>query len=62
MIDEKSTLSINYKRAASTDLSHSTKRTLTPPMYEGANLHKLRDFLLSYNVYFDAVKEQEDYR
>jgi len=54
--------SIGQKRAASTDLPHSSKRALAPPVYEGANLRELRDFLLGCEVYFDAVEEQEDRR
>jgi hypothetical protein len=36
--------SIGHKRAASTDLLHSTKRALASPVYKGTNLRELRDF------------------
>jgi hypothetical protein len=49
---------ISYKRAASTELSHSTKRALAPPIYKGMSLRELRDFVLSYEVYFNAIEEQ----
>jgi hypothetical protein len=49
---------ISHKRAASAKLSHSTKRALAPPTYKGMSLRELRDFLLSYEVYFDVIKEQ----
>jgi hypothetical protein len=53
---------VGYKRAASTDLSHSAKRALAPPVYEGTNLRELRDFLLGCKVYFDVVEEHKDRR
>jgi hypothetical protein len=59
--DEESPL-VSYKRAASTNLPYSTKRALAPPVYEETNLRELRDFLLGYKVYFDAVEEHEDRR
>jgi hypothetical protein len=58
---EESSL-ISYKRAASTNLSYSIKCALAPSVYEGINLRELRDFLLGYKVYFDAVKEHKDCR
>jgi hypothetical protein len=59
--DEESPL-VDYKRAASTNLSHSIKRALAPPVYKEINLRELRDFLLGCKVYFDAVKEHKDRR
>jgi hypothetical protein len=53
---------VGYKRAASTDLPHSAKRALAPSIYKEINLRELRDFLLDYKVYFDAVKEYKDRR
>jgi hypothetical protein len=53
---------ISHKQAASAKLSHSTKRALAPPTYKGTSLHKLRDFLLSYKVYFNTIKKQFTYR
>jgi hypothetical protein len=49
---------VSHKRAASAELSHSTKRALAPPIYKGMSLRELRDFLLSCEVYFDAIEEQ----
>jgi hypothetical protein len=60
-IGEESSL-ISYKRVASTNLSYSAKRALAPPVYEETNLRELRDFLLGYEVYFDAVEEYKDRR
>jgi ubiquinone biosynthesis protein COQ9 len=57
--DEDSAASlISYKRAASAELSYSIKRALASSIYKGTSLRELRDFLLSYKVYFDAIKEQ----
>jgi hypothetical protein len=42
----------------STKLSHSTKRALAPSIYKGTSLHELYDFILSYKVYFNTIKEQ----
>jgi hypothetical protein len=53
---------ISHKRAASIEFSHSAKRVLIPPIYKGTSFHELRDFLLGYNVYFDAIKEYAVYR
>jgi hypothetical protein len=53
---------VSYKRAASAELSHSTKRALAPPTYKGTSLRELRDFLLSYEVYFNAIKKQFTHR
>jgi ubiquinone biosynthesis protein COQ9 len=49
---------VSYKQAAYAELSHSTKRALAPSIYKGTSLRELRDFLLSYEVYFNAIKEQ----
>jgi hypothetical protein len=49
---------VSHKRAASAELSHSTKRALAPPTYKGTSLRELRDFLLSYEVYFNVIKKQ----
>jgi hypothetical protein len=51
-------LFISHKRAVSTKLSHSTKRALAPSTYKGTSLRELHDFLLSYKVYFNVIKEQ----
>jgi hypothetical protein len=48
---------VSHKQAASAELSHSIKRALAPPTYKGTSLRELRDFLLSYKVYFDVIKE-----
>jgi hypothetical protein len=53
---------ISHKRAASTELSYSVKRALAPLIYKGLSLRELRDFLLSYNVYFNAIKEHVIHR
>jgi hypothetical protein len=56
--DEDSTASlISHKQAASAELSHSIKRALAPPIYKDTSLRELRNFLLSYKVYFDVIKE-----
>jgi ubiquinone biosynthesis protein COQ9 len=60
---EDSTASlISHKRAASAELSYSTKRALASSIYKGTSLRELRDFLLSYKVYFNAIKKQFIYR
>ena len=48
---------VSYKRPASTELSGRSKRVMPPPIYKGANLLELRDFLLGCDVFFDAIKE-----
>jgi hypothetical protein len=53
---------ISHKRAASAELSHSTKRALAPPTYKGTSLRELRDFLLGCEGYFDAIEEQSTRR
>jgi hypothetical protein len=53
---------VSHKRAASAELSHSTKRALAPPTYKGTSLRELRDFLLGCEVYFDAIEEQSTRR
>jgi hypothetical protein len=56
--EESSNVSlVSRKRAASTELSYSVKRALAPPIYKGLSLRELRDFLLSYDVYFNVIKE-----
>jgi hypothetical protein len=55
-------LLISYKQAVSAKLSYSTKHALAPSTYKGISLCKLHDFLLSYKVYFNAIKEQSIYR
>jgi hypothetical protein len=58
VIDEESVASfISHKRAASAELSYSTKRALAPSIYKGTSLRELRNFLLSYEVYFNAIKK-----
>jgi hypothetical protein len=49
---------VSYKRSASTELSHSTKRALALPIYKGTSLRELHDFLLSCEVYFNAIEKQ----
>jgi hypothetical protein len=56
--EESAASLVSHKRAASTELSHSTKRALAPPIYKGTSLRELRDFILSYKVYFNTIKEQ----
>jgi hypothetical protein len=57
--DEESAVSlVSHKQAASTELSHSTKRALAPPIYKDTSLRELHDFILSYKVYFNTIKEQ----
>jgi hypothetical protein len=48
---------VSYKQAVSAELSHNTKRALAPPIYKGTSLRELHDFLLSYKVYFNAIKK-----
>jgi hypothetical protein len=60
-MDEESPL-VSYKRVASTNLSYSIKYALVSSIYEETNLRELRDFLLDYKVYFDAVEEYKDRR
>jgi hypothetical protein len=60
--ENSAVLLISYKRAVSTELSHSIKRVLAPSIYKGISLRELRDFLLSYKVYFNAIKKQFTYR
>jgi hypothetical protein len=56
--EESSNVSlVSRKRAASTELSYSIKRALASLIYKGLSLYKSRDFLLNYNVYFNAIKE-----
>jgi ubiquinone biosynthesis protein COQ9 len=56
------TLLVSYKRATSTELSYSIKRVLASSIYKGTSLRELRDFLLSYKVYFNIIKEQLTHR
>jgi hypothetical protein len=49
---------ISHKRVMSAKLSHSMKRALAPPIYKGTSLRELYNFLLSYKVYFNAIKKQ----
>ena len=51
---------ISYKRLASTELSNRSKRAIPPLIYKGANLRELRDFLLGYDIFFDAIEEQDN--
>jgi hypothetical protein len=53
---------VSRKRAASTELSYSVKRVLAPLIYKGLSLRELRDFLLSCDVYFNAIKEHAVHR
>jgi hypothetical protein len=64
IIDEKfSNISlISRKRVASTELSYSVKRVLVLLIYKDLSLRELRDFLLGYNVYFNAIKEHAVHR
>jgi hypothetical protein len=64
VIDKKffNVLLISRKQAASIELSYSIKRVLAPPIYKGLSLYELRDFLLSCNVYFNAIKEHTVHR
>jgi hypothetical protein len=55
--EDSATSLTSHKRAASTEFSHSIKRALAPPIYKGTSLRELRDFLLSCDVYFDAIEE-----
>jgi hypothetical protein len=55
---ESSNVSLmSRKRAVFTELSYSVKRALAPSIYKGLSLRELRDFLLSCDVYFNAIKE-----
>jgi hypothetical protein len=56
--EDSAALLVSHKRAASAKLSYSTKRALAPPTYKGTSLRELHDFLLGYEVYFNAIKEQ----
>jgi hypothetical protein len=62
LTDEEEALSVSYKRPASIDLSYSAKQALALPIYKGTSLRELRDFLLSYEVYFDAVEKHAIHR
>lgn len=53
---------VSHKRAASTELSHSAKRALTPLIYRGLSLRELRNFLLGCDVYFNAIEEHASRR
>jgi hypothetical protein len=55
--ESSNVLLISRKRAASTELSYNVKRALASLIYKGLSLRELRDFLLSYNIYFNAIKE-----
>jgi hypothetical protein len=48
---------ISHKRAVSTKFSYSAKYVFALPIYKDISLHELHDFLLNYNVYFNAIKE-----
>ena len=48
---------VNYKRLALIELSGRSKRAIPPPIYKGANLRELRDFLLDCDVFFDAIEK-----
>jgi hypothetical protein len=56
--EESAASLVSHKRAASTELSHSTKRALAPPIHKGTSLRELHDFVLGCEVYFNAIKEQ----
>jgi hypothetical protein len=53
---------ISRKRAASIKLSYNIKRALVSLIYKGLSLYELRDFLLDYDIYFNAIKEHIIYR
>jgi hypothetical protein len=53
---------MSYKWAMSTELSYNIKRALAPSIYKDTSLRELCDFILSYKVYFDAIKKQLIYR
>jgi hypothetical protein len=56
---EESAISlISHKRAVSTELIHSIKRALVSSIYKDTSLRELHDFILSYKVYFNAIKKQ----
>jgi hypothetical protein len=48
---------MSRKWAAFIELSYSVKRALAPLIYKGLSLRELRDFLLSCDVYFNAIKK-----
>jgi hypothetical protein len=56
--EESAASLISHKQATSAELSHSIKRALAPSIYKGTSLRELHDFLLSYKVHFNAIKEQ----
>ena len=57
LMDVKS--SVSHKHHASVELSHSIKCALISLIYKGTSLHKLQDFMLDYEVYFNAVEENK---
>jgi hypothetical protein len=55
--EDSTALLVSYKRAASTELSHSAKHALAPPIYRGLSLCTLCNLLLNCKIYFDAIEE-----
>jgi hypothetical protein len=53
---------VSHKRSASVKLRSSLKRVYALPVYKGTSLRELRDFLLSCEVYFEAIEEHEPRR
>jgi hypothetical protein len=53
---------VSHKQAVSAKLSYSIKRVLASSIYKGMSLRELRNFLLDYKVYFNAIKKQSIYR
>ena len=57
LTDVKSSMS--HKHHASVKLNHSIKCALASLIYKSTSLYKLWDFMLDYEVYFNAVEENE---
>lgn len=63
LTDEAPDLSFTTrKRAASSEQPARARRALPPPVYQGANLRELREFLQGCAVYFAAVEEDDERR
>ena len=53
---------MSHKHYVSVKLSYSTKCILVLLIYRDVSLCKLWDFILNYEVYFNAVEENDTYR
>jgi hypothetical protein len=60
--EELPTIIISYKRSVSIKLRNSLKRVYISSVYKDTSLRELRDFLLGYKVYFEAIEEYKPRR